>query len=97
MVYSPGFGHHHHHVGAYGFVVEDHYDDCDGNDDVDDDLDVTLVHKDTKRSMGFVVFVKNTGKIYLNFLNDSLIFFVRIKILFVHTIIYIKLISIYLH
>ena len=50
LVYPPGFGHHHHHVGDDGLVVEDY--DCDGN--VDDDLGVTLVYKDTKRNVDFV-------------------------------------------
>ena len=52
FLYSPGFVHHHHHVGDDGFVVEDY--DCDGNVDDDDDLGVTLVYKDTKRNVDFV-------------------------------------------
>ena len=60
LVYSPGFGHHHHHVGDDGLVVEDY--DCDGNVDDDDDLSVTLVYKDTKRNMDFVCDFKKTRK-----------------------------------
>ena len=60
LVYSPGFVHHHHHVGDDGFVVEDY--DCDGNVGDDDDLGVTLVFKDTKRNMDFVSDFKKTRK-----------------------------------
>ena len=61
MVYSPGFVHHHHHVGDDGFVVEDY--DCDGNVGDDDDLGVTLVHshKDAKRNMDFIGNFKRQG------------------------------------
>ena len=58
LVYPPGFGHHHHHVGDDGLVVEDY--DCDGN--VDDDLGVTLVYKDTKTNIYFVSGFKKTRK-----------------------------------
>ena len=59
MVYPPGFGHHHHHVGD-GFVVGDY--DCDDNVIDDSDLGVTLVYKDTKRNVDFVGDFENTRK-----------------------------------
>ena len=51
LIHSLDFSHHHHHVRDYGLFLE--FYDC--NVDDDDDLGVSLVYKDTKRNMDFVI------------------------------------------